>query len=33
MFEYEDFRDEYYAPVCMRCENELTWCDCDKHND
>lgn len=25
--------DEYYAPVCMRCENEVTWCDCDNDND
>lgn len=33
MFEFEDFRDEYFYPVCMRCENEVAWCDCDNDND
>ncbi len=33
MFEYEDFRDEYYGNVCMGCENDVTGCECDKDND
>ena len=29
----DGFYEDYWMPVCMRCENEITWCDCDKHND
>jgi len=25
--------EDYWMPVCMRCENEVTWCDCDNDKD